>query len=183
MASLAFSEDRMLNTEDVSLPTKLSALLTLALGDMDSLDRLAFKPHSGAYYRAAQRAGERDEIDLGGAVVARRLGLPKTDVWFWKYEDAEIYGKLHALDLLRQGEIAKALVWTRRAGGVPAGVEGDWPVWESAVVGALTDEQRAVISGWHDQCHIASDWEDWEEYDDAAGDYYTLAAMLESVGL
>jgi len=88
------------------LPKKPSALVKLALSDLNRVER------SKGYTVDMKRfhsGGRTCRVCFAGAVMAKSLGLAKNETWLPGDFDREVRSALWALDALRSGEVGEAL--------------------------------------------------------------------------
>lgn len=176
LAALAFDAG-------VSLPNELSALIHIALDDMDTLDRAKFSANA-RHYIVPDRNGGVCEVCLAGGVMAARLGADSLSFFrldFLAPDYVDVSRKIVAIDNARCGELNYALAGVAYGSRAREGEE--FLEFKDRLGRELTAAQRAVV----DRCRRApvsfANFRDWREYDIFKKDMREMANDLESVGL
>ncbi len=96
-----------------TLPKKPSELLTLALADLEKVEKDKRYRVNMSNWQTVRDKSSRDktkvcEVCLGGAVLAKTLNFPFGE-YFEYSESYRFHKQLHALDHMRNGNVASAL--------------------------------------------------------------------------
>ena len=149
-------------------PAKLSALLALAVGDMERLmedDR--YRPDSSEWHRPIGETG-RCHACLAGAVIAQRLGGRPDREMFAALDDADYDGGGDWWDALRLID-----AWR---GGHPGDVQDQWEAYRGAAMrGAAVD----VLDARDGACRAVPAALQWTDAETARAALDVLRAEVE----
>ena len=163
-----------MNAKGASLPETLSALIRYALGDMDGLNREAYRPSARCCYRG-DLATDLVSVSMAGTVMASRLqDLPDVgEILAYEIKDVgEFAMRLVALAPLADGRVMKAVGIMTIPDAAKSVADSDPGYPLVAIADKWEREERLAHSGYEG-------WREWRAFE---RDMRRLADDLEGAG-
>ena len=167
--------DSILRSEEVILPNRLTALVTLALEEAKKLDRELYNPASWTWHDPSFD-GIPCRVCLAGCLIAGPLRGDAGRSMQLCYFDLEIRMKLLAVESFRKGHFGGALLRTLQIDG-----STDDPYSESAVkvdrkIDEMDEEQYSVLMNTY------SEFVNWNQFDAFTLYAKRVVGLLERMG-